>query len=162
MLYKLPYNDISSVFTNFNSLYGREGEDIRLRYQNAFESFKKAFNVDSAFVASSSGRVEVCGNHTDHNGGLVLSSAISLDTLCMFLPTNDNKIVIKSDKYDDVVVDLDNIEVKIDATSKSLVKGVAYALKERGYKVGGFNSCFTSDVIAAAGVSSSASFEMTI
>ena len=30
---------------------------------------------------SSPGRIEVCGNHTDHNNGKVLCASISVDTL---------------------------------------------------------------------------------
>ena len=46
--------------------------------------------------------------------------------------------------------------------SKSLVAGIAEAAEQFGYKVGGFRAYVTSEVIAAAGVSSSASFEMLV
>ena len=61
------------------------------RYSQAFEKFKKIYAKDCAYIASSSGRVEVIGNHTDHNGGKVVSSAISLDTLAFFLPNKKQR-----------------------------------------------------------------------
>ena len=46
--------------------------------------------------------------------------------------------------------------------SIALFRGMINGFKNKGYTVVVFNSCFTSTVIAAAGVSSSASFEMII
>ena len=43
-----------------------------------------------------------------------------------------------------------------------LTKGILKGFEERGYKVGGFDAYITSNVISAAGVSSSASYEMLI
>ena len=44
----------------------------------------------------------------------------------------------------------------------ALVKGMLKAFKEFGYQIGGFKAYITSNVISAAGISSSASFEMLI
>ena len=43
-----------------------------------------------------------------------------------------------------------------------LTKGILKGFEERGYKVGGFDAYITRNVISAAGVSSSASYEMLI
>ena len=145
-----------------SSLYGKNYDFQKERYENAFAFFKEKFNATSAYMASSSGRVEVVGNHTDHNGGKVLCTAISLDTLAMFLPTDDDKIHIVSEGYPDIIIDVcDLVNTKI-PNSESLVKGVLYATKQRGYKIGGFNAYITSNVLGGAGISSSASFEVLI
>ena len=159
---KKPYENLNGIESNFGALYGEISQDQIQRYQSLFDKFKIAFNSDSAYVASSSGRIEVCGNHTDHNGGSVVSCAISLDTLAMFLPCENNVVYIKSEGYDDIVVDLNAKESEKIGTSSALVRGVAVALKNRGFKVGGFNACFTSNVLGGAGISSSASFEVLI
>ncbi|MBE5734092.1 MAG: galactokinase [Clostridiales bacterium] len=159
---KKPYVDTSFAENYFISLYGEKTDFQRNRYKNAFENFKKTFNVESAYVASSSGRVEVCGNHTDHNGGKVLSCAISLDTLAMFLPSNENVIYIKSEGYPDIKVNLADDDFEEKGTSSALVKGVVVAMKNKGYKVGGFFATFTSNVLGGAGISSSASFEVLV
>ncbi len=159
---KCPYSDLKGIESNFHALYGEVTEEQVKRYQKEFDRFKKLFNVSCAYVASSSGRVEVCGNHTDHNGGRVVSCGISLDTLAMFLPTDNNVIHIKSEGYNDIVVNLDGDEIEKIGTSPALVRGVVVGLKNKGYKVGGFNACFTSNVLGGAGISSSASFEVLI
>ncbi len=156
------YTNISEAFSNFPSLYGNKVDGQEKRYQNAFNAFKRIFNVGDAYVVSSSGRVEVLGNHTDHNGGKVVSASISLDTLGFFLPTKDNLITIKSEGYPDVLVDLSNLSSFRRETSEALVCGVAVGLKNAGYKVGGFNAYLTSNVLGGAGISSSASYEVLI
>lgn len=159
---KAPYQETKSLSKYFESLYGGKSTYQEERYENLFKKFKESYNEDKAYFASSSGRVEVCGNHTDHNGGRVVSCAISLDTLGAFLPSDNNVIRIKSEGYPDIVVDLNGEEIEKQGTSSALVRGVLVGLKERGYKVGGFYACFTSNVIGGAGISSSASFEVMI
>ena len=159
---KKPYSKVDDVFSNFNKLYGETTDAQKQRYQNTFESFKNYFNEENVYIASSSGRVEVCGNHTDHNGGKVVSCAISLDTLAMFLPTDDQVITIKSEGYEEILVDLNGEEKEKIGTSDALVRGVVVGLQKRNYNVGGFKAYLTSNVLGGAGISSSASFEVLI
>lgn len=159
---KSVYKNTSEVEKYFNALYGESTEYQKQRYATNLERFNKTFNSDGAYIASSSGRVEVCGNHTDHNGGAVISCAISLDTLSMFLPTDNGIITIKSDDYPDIVVDINGQEKEEKGTSDALVRGVVVAMKQRGFNVGGFNAFTTSTVSGGAGVSSSASFEVLV
>jgi len=159
---KKPYSKVDDVFSNFYKLYGATTDAQKQRYQNTFESFKNYFNEENAYIASSSGRVEVCGNHTDHNGGKVVSCAISLDTLAMFLPTDDQVITIKSEGYEEILVDLNGEEKEKIGTSDALVRGVVVGLQKRNYNVGGFKAYLTSNVLGGAGISSSASFEVLI
>ena len=157
------FKKIDELKCYFNDLYGENSSEYQsARYQDAFNQFQKLYGYDAFYVASSSGRVELCGNHTDHNGGKVLSTAISLDTLAFFMPTDDGVITIQSEGYDEFNVDTRLIENSFKANSRSLVKGVCVGLSERGYKIGGFKAYITSNVIGGAGISSSASFELLI
>lgn len=156
------YYEVNTAEKFFPTLYGEVTEYQKARYLDNFEWFKKSFGEKGAYIASSSGRVEMCGNHTDHNGGKVVSCAISLDTLAMFLPTDDGVIRIKSRGYDDIVVDTNGKDCEKKGTSAALVRGVVVGLKNNGRKIGGFKACFTSNVIGGAGISSSASFEVLI
>ena len=158
---KQAYNSVKSVENRFVELYGDKTIAQTERYNNAFENFKRYFNEEKAYFASSSGRVEVCGNHTDHNGGKVISCAISLDTLATFLPTDDNVIIVKSEGYDEIKVDILGDCVEKVGTSAALVRGVVVGLKDRGYIVGGFKAYTTSNVLKGSGLSS-ASFELLI
>ena len=147
----------------FMDLYGEDTDAQVKRYEDLIAWFKKSFAIEKGYIASSSGRVEIVGNHVDHNGGKVLSCTISLDTLCMFYPTDDGKITLKSDGYSDIKLDVDNDDEYVEiGTSAALVKGVVIGLKRAGYKVGGFKACCVSKVLGGAGISSSASFEVLI
>lgn len=113
---------------------------------------------------SSPGRIEIIGNHTDHNHGKVLCAAISLDTLAAVAPSEDKIVEIYSKGYPPVKVDLQDLTIKESeqGTSEALVRGVAQAFRERGYKIGGFKATTISQVFKGAGVSSSAAFEVLV
>ncbi|MCI6658930.1 MAG: galactokinase, partial [Faecalibacterium sp.] len=134
------------------------------RYVDLYLSHKNNFSVLDCDFFSSSGRIEVLGNHTDHNNGKVLAAAISLDTLACVTKTDDNYIKILSGGYPIFIVNVDKVlaSEKERGTSVALVKGVCNWFKENDYKVGGFVATMVSDVIKGAGVSSSASFEVLI
>ncbi|MBO5772767.1 MAG: galactokinase [Clostridia bacterium] len=152
---------IKQIAPYFVDLYGKRNFKQYLRYQTLYKNFKKAFNKESAYFCSSSGRVELVGNHTDHNGGKVLACAVSLDVICAFLPCDDNKVVLRSSRTRVLSVDLDKID-KIDSGSIGLVKGVAKYFLDNGAKVGGFVGYTNSTIPTGAGLSSSASFELLV
>lgn len=131
------------------------------KYQERIDSLIKRLGSDDVFVYSVAGRIEVGGNHTDHQLGKVLCASINLDTLAACEKTDNNIITIKSEGYDEIVVDITNTDmVETEKnTTIALVKGVCNKLKEKGYIVGGFNAVVTSDVLTGSGMSSSASFE---
>lgn len=53
----------------FAALYGECSAAQLARYEKLIARFK-AETGKTGYMASSSGRVEVIGNHTDHNGGV--------------------------------------------------------------------------------------------
>ena len=159
---KKPFDNIQISDKILIDLYGESSDFQKSRFLNAFNSFKKKFNANNAYICSSSGRVELLGNHTDHNGGKVMSCAVSLDTLAFFLPNCSNIINIFSEGYGTITVDLDNLSDSEKGTTKSLIKGVAKWYLDNGFKIGGFNAYITSTVLNGAGISSSAAFELLI
>ena len=162
MALKTPYTDISFSDKIFEDLYGETSDFQKCRYKTAFENFKKTFCAGGAYLCSSSGRVEVLGNHTDHNGGRVLACAVSLDTLACFLPNNSRLINVYSEGYGKITVDLNDLAVSDKGTTKALIQGVVKGAENFGFKTGGFNAYITSTVINGAGISSSAAFEVLI
>lgn len=159
---KKPYESAKSVFEKFILLYGDNSRKQQERYVKIFNEFKSIFNVKNAYFISSSGRAEIIGNHTDHNGGKVIACSISLDTVSAFLPREDNKIKLVSQGYPIIELDVGDNEVYEKGSSKALVKGVIEGLKNYGYKIGGFNAYVESDVVEGVGISSSASFELLV
>ena len=61
------------------------------------KNFLVNFNERIDDLFSSSGRIELLGNHTDHNNGLVLVSAVSLEILAGVKKVEGNYIKIISD-----------------------------------------------------------------
>ena len=134
------------------------------RYVKALEEFKKLYGEKEVEIYSAPGRSEVGGNHTDHQFGKVLATSINLDAIAIVAPLEEAVIDLKSEGYDRIKVDLEHLDkedVK-EGSSQALIAGVAYKLKEDGYKIGGFEAYVTSDVLNGAGMSSSAAFEVLI
>jgi len=113
---------------------------------------------------SAPGRTEVGGNHTDHNGGRVLAAAVNLDVIAAAAPRNDGIIRLQSEGYRESVVDAGVLKVVDEerGTVAALVRGVCAGLAARGYTIGGFDACVTSDVLKGSGLSSSAAFEVLV
>lgn len=139
-------------------LYGKPMFDQITRYDNLISLFKRKFGKNYCHVATSSGRIEIVGNHTDHNGGKVLGCAISFDILATFLPNDSNQVLVKSQGHADISFHLDDI-YKIDGGSIGMVKGVLAYLKDHGYNIGGFNAILQSTLPSGVGISSSAAFQ---
>ena len=146
-----------------NALYGGNVEKAAERYENLVNAHRE--NVEGEIIFySASGRIEVTGNHTDHNNGKVLCAAVSVDLLACVTPLAEEKIVVKSLGYPVVEVDIRDLDIHEEEKGGSfaLVRGVCKAFKDRGYKIGGFYATTVSDVFKGAGMSSSASFEVLI
>lgn len=142
------------------------GESIKSgeRFQALAEKFKQIYQHEDAEFFSAPGRTEIIGNHTDHNGGRVIAGSIDMDTIGAAAPNGTSLIRITSEGYDkEIVIDLTSLDsVPTCQGSESLTAGMMKAVQNFGFKVSGFDACITTNVIRAAGVSSSASFEMLI
>lgn len=147
------------------ALYGEAAVEANIeRYQNLVKSFQKKFAEEDVTLFSSPGRTEISGNHTDHNHGKVLAGSINLDCVGVAAKNNSSKVHIISETFNQsFIIDLNDLSPSDKkAGTIDLVKGLLQGFKESGYEVGGFNAYITSNVISAAGVSSSASFEMLL
>ena len=147
-------------------LYGANA-DVKKKQDRIDElkiTFEKAEGFKPTHVFSSSGRAEILGNHTDHNHGLVMVAAISCDVIAAVAKRDDTIVKICSEGYAPVEVDVSDLEVKESEYGRSdaLARGVAKALKDRGFNFGGFTAYTTSTIFKGAGVSSSAAFEVLI
>lgn len=106
------------------------------------------------------GRVEILGNHTDYNGGVVLSAALQLGITATGEILPDGRIDLSSG-------DMGGTE-KIDRTAGlnpsgkwiDYPLGVAEMLARAGAEAGGFSARFASTLPTGAGLSSSAALEV--
>lgn len=118
--------------------------------------------MDNLYHFSAPGRVEISGNHTDHQNGCVLAAAINMEARAEVRLNSTNLIHVDSVGYEQITVDLSDLTAHKDEknTSTSLVRGIASAFSERGYKISGFDARVTSNVLPGSGLSSSAAFEV--
>ena len=163
------YQDSKAFDDRVATLYGA-GEDVRAlqkaRYGKLVERFEKRFGAQKGGLCffSAPGRTEIGGNHTDHNNGRVLAAAVNLDTIACVSRTDDNAIVVDSEGFAPITVELDNLDIreKDFGTTLALIRGTAGIMKEMGYKIGGFRATISSSVLRGSGLSSSAAFEVLI
>ena len=118
--------------------------------------------ADYAAVArgDAPGRVNLIGEHTDYNDGLVLPTAIPQRTYVDVTPRTDDRVAVASDGYPRVSYRLGDEHRSGDWADH--VRGVTWALADAGLAIGGFDARIRSDVPAGAGLSSSAALEVAL
>ncbi len=126
--------------------------------------FERQYGRAAEYIFSAPGRTELGGNHTDHQHGLVLAAAVTLDTKAAAAENNDGCIRVISEGYTPVTVPIDELEKHPEErnTTAALVRGVAAGFMRRGYGVRGFDAYIVSDVLPGSGLSSSAAFEVLL
>jgi len=134
------------------------------RYVEAIERYESLYGEGDVVILSAPGRSEVCGNHTDHQHGEILAASINLDAIAVVKKLDTNVVKVVSGTYPMITLDASDLEhtPNEEGTTFAIIKGVLAGAKERGYKVGGFQTYITSDVLIGAGLSSSAAFETLI
>ena len=149
-------------------LYGSDKEIVEKqtkRYADLLLRHTALFGERSDVqLISAPGRTEIGGNHTDHNNGRVLAASINLDALCAASSRDDLKVCFHSEGYDPIEMDLTDLSVHPEetGTTKGLIRGVAYGMKQAGYRIGGFDAAVTSTVAGGSGLSSSAALEVML
>jgi galactokinase len=160
------YLESDSFSSKVQSLYGLTQLPVQIeRYKNLVTVFKQNFTNSDIEIFSSPGRVELAGNHTDHNNGTVLAAGINLDTICAAEKSDSSKIEIVSDGHKKKIkLDISDTAINENdtGTPKALVRGVVSYLKSKGFAIGGFKAVVTSTINQGSGLSSSASFEVLI
>ena len=116
----------------------------------------------SNLSARAPGRVELLGNHTDYNEGVVLSAAINFAVSVRGQATLDNRICVRSTSASDPIeVPLAGlIPLQGSSAWANYVLGVVFCFQEESLPVGGFEMSIDSDLPAGAGLSSSAALEV--
>ena len=149
----------------FSELYS-DLEAAKKRFLGAIKAFASYYGEEGEVeVFSVPGRSEISGNHTDHNGGVVLAGAVSRDIIAIAKKTEDGKVNVRSDKYPEDSVDISDIENKDSFrkfSSSALIAGTLKGFSDRGYNIGSFVAYTTSDVLSGSGISSSAAYEVMI
>ncbi len=137
-------------------------ETHKKRYIKAVDKFVSMFGYQPMSLFSAPGRVELSGNHTDHQNGCVLAAAITRDIIAAVAPNNKEVINVFSEGHEKESVNLNNLEPQKDEinSATALIKGITAGFKKYGYLVGGFEAYTCSNVPVGSGLSSSAAFEV--
>ena len=102
------------------------------RYADVLAKFRRQFGYGSALLCSSPGRVELIGNHLDHNGGKVLACTVNIDIIAAFRANSADVIRIAAKNRQTI-----RISVNDDAPcerSAGLVKGMVKYLRKQGFR----------------------------
>lgn len=108
------------------------------------------------------GRVELLGNHTDYNEGVVLGAAIDRGLSVTGESRDDGLIVISSSSLGRVEILRRELRPQKEQRWANYALGVASELNSLGISIEGFSASVDGNLAAGCGLSSSAAFEVAM
>ncbi len=145
--------------------------------QHASATFTTAYGRRAQGVWSAPGRVNLIGEHTDYNGGLVLPFAIDRRTYCAVGVRDDRILRVRSATVEgETSIAIDDLSPETLSGWAAYPLGVAWALSQGGQSsqgsqgepgadlsaASGLDIYLTSEVPLGAGLSSSAAIECAV
>ncbi|MBV8342750.1 MAG: galactokinase [Gammaproteobacteria bacterium] len=129
--------------------------------RQASDRFRATYGAAPRWVASAPGRVNLIGEFTDYNDGLVLPMAIARRTAIAAAPNGTDQIMLKSDASDTIAtIELNRPIVPTPRPSwGNYPRGIVAGFLEAGLAPCGLNALVCSNVPIGAGLSSSAALE---
>lgn len=126
------------------------------------EHFRAAYGRLPYAVAEAPGRVNLIGEHTDYNGGFVLPMAIDSTIAVAAAPRNGHLIRVRSlDLAEEDQFEPGGVVPQPGQRWSNYIRGVAWALQDEGWRLGGSDLAITGDVPQGAGLSSSAALAVS-
>jgi galactokinase len=123
--------------------------------------FKNHFGFTPPYTVQAPGRLELLGNHTDYNQGLVMSLAVDRHLAIAASPRTDGKVELVSSAFSaPEKFSLSDIRKNPAAAWADYVKGVLLQLRRCSVYFDGFNAAIHSTIPIRAGLSSSAALEV--
>ena len=129
--------------------------------QRARTAFREAFGYPPGAVAVAPGRINIVGEHTDYNQGLVLPAAIDRHIAVGLRLRRDAQVALRSDRYG-ASVTLQRLPSRRQGNWADYVLGVAREINSRFGDGPGFEAVVASDVPVGAGLSSSGALEVAL
>jgi galactokinase len=124
-------------------------------------TFLDRFGGGTLRVVRAPGRVNLIGEHTDYNGGFVMPMALDLAVRIAFVPQEERRVVLWSDRYEEeAAFDLGGPAAADVPHWLAYAMKVAEVLAEEGVELGGLKGVFGGDVPVGSGLSSSAACEV--
>ncbi len=125
------------------------------------QEFYNLYNKNADKIYFSPGRVNLIGEHIDHNGGLVMPCAIDTGTYLLLSPNNDNVLRLCSLNFDEKLhAPLKNQYQKEGKNWFNYPLGVFNLFLKDGHPITGLDMLYYGDMPIGASLSSSASIEI--
>lgn len=128
------------------------------------KEFKEIYKTPGEALFFSPGRVNLIGEHTDYNGGMVFPCAITFGTYAVVSKRADSHMQLYSNNFSEkgiIDIDLNTLQYDKQDDWANYVKGVLYFLKQKGCELPcGLNILIEGNIPNGAGLSSSASLEV--
>ncbi len=128
--------------------------------------FTRTYQQAPAGLWSAPGRVNLIGEHTDYNNGLVMPFAIDARAHVAISRSVGRRVKVVSAQRDSLLHDFHLDELTPDGPAAqgwaAYVFGAVWALREAGHPVDGINIALDSSVPVGAGLSSSAALECAV
>ena len=148
------------------AIYGSDAEKENARLESLAAFFASRFGREPERLYRAPGRVEIGGNHTDHQHGCVLAASVTMDAVAAVRRRSDGLLRLESEGYSFSEIDLSDTALREEekGTTIGLLRGMAARFKELGadYSRGGLDIYVSSRVPAGSGLSSSAAFEVLL
>ena len=124
-------------------------------------AFAARFGTQPSIAASVPGRVNLIGEHTDYNDGLVMPVAVDRYVRIVAAPNGEDRIRLYASAYEE------RAEFPVDAPEEAAVprwarypQGVAVNLGNHGVRLAGVDALIGGDLPIGSGLSSSAALEV--
>jgi galactokinase len=129
----------------------------------AADEFLAAIGRTPTGLWSAPGRVNLMGEHTDYNGGYVLPFAIDKRTQVAAARRSDERVSVRSVQKpgESVEVALADLEPGKHGWA-DYVLGTVWALRDKGWRIGGLDIVLDGAVPTGSGLSSSAAIECSV
>jgi galactokinase len=145
-----------------SALPARDADRLRSTFLEQFPA--SGTGLDAIRVVRAPGRVNLIGEHTDYNQGLVLPVAIDLGIAIAMQPRPDRRVeLLIASTGERTAVDLDAGMVHGEGGRprwSDYLAGMAAALVDAGGEAHGFDGLLASDLPIGAGLSSSAALDV--
>ncbi len=122
--------------------------------------YQTRYGKQPTAASQAPGRVEILGNHTDYNGGYVLTAAIDKVITFHGEALEEPRLIVYSEMMDEeITTELGELKKNPQSPWINYLLGVIDELNKEGVEVGGFRAVISGDLPRGGGVSSSAALE---
>lgn len=119
-------------------------------------TFIKNFSSENYLVINSPGRINLIGEHTDYNHGLVLPGAIDKSIVFGIGKSNAGGIHVHSVHNESISIHSDKNQSEVNSNWGHYFESMVEEIRDRKLDLGGVNCVFGGDIPIGSGLSSSA------